>query len=387
MSIPIHRLCIILCALSLASRAIALESNPVTTCAIRWDAWYSNGIDDPARYTAEALSPPRFHPLAPLHATFDSKGAITWSVSAKTFDAEITSAHKAHLCWAYVLYGKNNTIDLSSSMLKGLEYHRRSSIKSEVPYAIITSSSLIGKPGQYQEAATATVDLISDSNYQRVSVRGVSRPLIFLNYGAADLARIFSGSLVKMKEAVDFLRRESTRRDLGNPYIVILSGPASAAEAVRAALDGDAISAYLAGNRKGGIEGWSAFEPTIEAQWDAYDQASPEGAVPTLRSGADIRARCQSPPPFEHRFPAGFNCSQFYVVNPTLSELTLEFRHAHAWLDAHAESGPARLLLVYAWSECDESGNCLMPTIGDPQGAKLSAIASISPASAAGADP
>ena len=32
-------------------------------------------------------------------------------------------------------------------------------------------------------------------------------------------------------------------------------------------------------------------------------------------------------------------------------------------------------MLVYAWSECDESGNCLMPTYGDAAGRKLDAIA------------
>jgi len=32
-------------------------------------------------------------------------------------------------------------------------------------------------------------------------------------------------------------------------------------------------------------------------------------------------------------------------------------------------------MLVYAWSECDESGNCLMPTLGDPAGRKIDAVA------------
>ena len=121
---------------------------------------------------------------------------------------------------------------------------------------------------------------------------------------------------------------------------------------------------------------WAEFEPSIEADWDAFAAASSANAVPTLRSGADIRARCQTPPPFDHRFPPNDKCDN-YTVNPTLEELKGEFRNALLWIERHQEKDPAQLLLVYAWSECDESGNCLMPTYGDPVGEKLRAIREI----------
>src|SRR4051812_10444307 len=78
-------------------------SGPITACAIRWDAWYTNGPNDPAHYMASALSRPEFRALAPLHAKFNSAGEVTWEPTQETFDAEIRAAHKANLCWAYLM--------------------------------------------------------------------------------------------------------------------------------------------------------------------------------------------------------------------------------------------------------------------------------------------
>jgi len=273
------------------------------------------------------------------------------------------------------MYGKNNVIDLTDPMMKGLVFHRTSSIKSEVKYALMTTTGLLGRPGQYIGSAKATVDLLADSNYQRISVGSIDRPLLFLYFDAADLAKTFLGSLVFMKQSLDAIRKLSVDRGLGNPYIVVVLAPAKAAEEIRIALGADSISEYISGERKKGVEQWAEFETSIEADWNAFASATDATTVPTLRSGADIRARCQTPPPWEHRFSPGFDCGNFYVVNPTLAELKKEFQDAAAWVRSHALKDPAGLLLVYAWSECDESGNCLMPTYGDPDGRKLQAIA------------
>jgi hypothetical protein len=353
----------------------AAASNPITPCAIRWDAWYTNGPTDPGGYTAAALSPPQFHNLAPLHAKFDANGKIEWAPSQATFDAEIRAAHGASVCWAYLMYGKNNVIDMNDPLNKGLVFHRSSSIKSQAQYALMTTTALIGRPGQYTDSTKATVDLMADSAYQNVSDRTHKRPLLFLFYEPEDLARIFKGSLATMKQSLDAIRKASVDRGLGNPYIVVLSGPPKTAEDVRTALGADAISEYISGNRKKRIERWAEFEPSIEADWNAYAAATNAAIVPTLRSGADIRARCQTPPPYDHRFPPGFNCGNFYIINPTLAELKTEFQDAATWVRAHPDRDPTGLLLVYAWSECDESGNCLMPTYGDPDGRKLQTIA------------
>ncbi len=162
-------------------------SGPITACAIRWDAWYTNGPNDPAHYMALALSRPEFLALATLHAKFNSAVEITWEPTQETFDAEIHAAHKANLCWAYLMYGKDNVIDLGNSMMRGLAFHRASAIKDLVPYAMMTQSGTLGTAGKYQAAVTAMIELMKDENYQRVTVHGETRPLFFLYYNPADL--------------------------------------------------------------------------------------------------------------------------------------------------------------------------------------------------------
>jgi hypothetical protein len=353
----------------------AQAATPVTPCAIRWDAWYTNGQTDPGHYASDALSLPRWHHLAPIHARFDSAGTITWAPSQETFDAEIRAASSAGLCWAYVMYGQNNIIDLSNPLMRGLAYHRASAIKSSVNYAMIVTADLLGRPGQYESAVQATVRLMRDANYQHVSINGTSRPLLFLLYNATDLGRFFEGSFAKMKEVIDAVRQASADSQLGDPYLVVLSSPAKQAEITRRALGADGISEYVAGTRSGGAQSWAGFEPSIEADWDAYTAATPADAIPTLRSGADIRARCETPPPFDHRF--GQKRCDSYVLNPSAQELKSEFRDSVAWIANHRGRDPANLMVVYSWSECDESGNCLMPTIGDPAGQKLKTISEI----------
>ena len=279
------------------------RENQVTACAIRWDAWYTNGPTDPAHYTSDTLSPPRWHSLAPIHARFNSAGRITWAASQESFDAEIRAASLANLCWAYVMYGKNNIINLSNPLMQGLVYHRASAIKSAVEYAMIVPSDLLGRPGKYESAAHAVVELMRNSDYKHTSVNNsISRPVLFLLYNSIDLERSFGGSLPKMKEVIDAIRRMSIESQIGDPYLVVLLSPARDAEIVRRALGADGISEYIAGTRSGGAQSWSAFEPSIEADWDAYAAATSADAIPTLRSGADIRARCETSPPFDHRF-------------------------------------------------------------------------------------
>jgi hypothetical protein len=355
--------------------ATAAKAGDVTVCAIRWDAWYTNGNSDPAHFTANALSAPQWHQNAPLHAKFDAGGHITWAPSQETFDHEIRVAHKANLCWAYLMYGgQDNVIDLHHPMMQGLAFHRSSKLRGDVKTAMMITTQVIGRSGHYEAAAAAILELLRDDNYQRVNVANASRPLIFLFFDPADLTRLYGGSLAEMKSSIDLIRERSVQARLGNPYIVVVLSPAKQAEAVRAGLGADAISEYVSGTRTGHPEAWKEFEPTIENDWTVYMQTTTGDAIPNLRTGADIRARCEKPPPFEHRFAPGAPCNN-YTTNPTLTELRDEFAHARTWVENPGHKDPARLILVYAWSECDESGNCLMPTVGDPSGRKIDVIA------------
>ena len=203
----------------------------------------------------------------------------------------IRAAAKAHLCWVYLAYGDRGVIDLDHPMMRGLWFHRHSAIKSEVDYAVMTTPSLL-VGGDRRAARQATLNLIADDNYQRTTIAGASRPVLFLYVETSEADR-WIGAAATLRDALDGLRAASRERGLGDPYLVLTLSGADKAEALRAAIGADAISQYVAGRRRG-HEAWAAFEPGIEADWDRYAAATRADVVPTLRSGADIRARCET---------------------------------------------------------------------------------------------
>ena len=361
-----------LAASILGAHSVCAGSRAPVACAIRWDAWYTNGPNEPAHFTAMTLSKPKWHGLAPLHGKFDAAGNVSWAPTQETVDAEIRAAHGANLCWAYLVYGDQNKPDLNDSMMMAFAFHRNSKIKNDVKYALMTATNHIGLQNNFKDAVDLTVQLMADPDYQRIEKSGESRPVLFIYYSEDDVKVRFGGSLPKMKEPIDAIRKQSIETGIGNPYIVVVEQPAAAAESARSALGGDAVSEYISGNRVEPVEQWPKYETTIEADWDRYASPTAGDVVPTLRSGDDARARCETPPPWV-KIPAGDKCNDL-VVSPTVNQLKTEFENAVSWIQIHPGKAPAGLLLVYAWSECDESGNCLMPTYADPKGEKLKAI-------------
>lgn len=347
---------------------------PPQACAIRWDAFYSNGKNEPGEYTARALSAPKWKSRTPLHGVFDSNGRLEWKPSQSTFDAELRAAYRGRLCWAYLAYGNGGSIDLEHPMMRALAFHRRSAIKSLVPYAIMAQARVLGAGGSVAEAAGKLVELFSDKNYLRVTIEGELRPILFLYYDPHEPSSHTESPVDILGSSLTRIRDMSVQRGLGNPYAVVVTSPASEAERVRARIGAEGISQYIAGQRAGRDMRWTEFERTIEDDWERYLAATAADVVPTLRTGADIRARCDTPPPWSPDLAKNKNACGGRIENPSSAELKYEAAKGRAWLARHRERARARLLLLYSWSECDESGNCLMPTYGDPTGNKIRAI-------------
>jgi hypothetical protein len=51
-------------------------------------------------------------------------------------------------------------------------------------------------------------------------------------------------------------------------------------------------------------------------------------------------------------------------------------RAAVEFIDSHDLACPSKVLLIYSWNECEEGG-ALVPSLGDPQGSYLTAIAPV----------
>lgn len=362
-----------LCSIAFLGSANATGS--MTACAIRWDGYYTNGARDPGSWAAKALSKPEWRARAPLHANIDSS-RITWEPSQETFDAEIHAAGQAKLCWAYLAYGTDHAIDLADPMMRGFALQRKSQIKSEVPYALILQGRVLGRTDEYSDAVAKIVSLMHDENYQKAIIAEKTRPLLFFFYAENDIRQSFDGSLKNLSGPFNSIRNSALAEGLGDPYIVVLAWSGVQAEGVRKAIGADAISRYFAGHLNGNVIPWANFESTVEADWDHYSSATKSNVVPALSTGGDMRAMCETPAPWDNRFAPGDKC-QRYAQNPSIGELQTEFRDALGWMQEHRNRDPGRLLLIYSWSECVESGNCLMPTYGDPKGEKLRAVGEV----------
>ena len=202
------------CLSTILAPPLAAGAEPLA-CAIRWDAWYSNGPDEPGAYTAAALSLPAWRSRAPLHGRFGPDGKIVWAATQATFDAEIRAAARAHLCWVYLAYGDHGVIDLDHPMMRALRLHLSSAIRDEAPYALMTTPSLlIG--GDRKAALEATLSLMQRSGYESVAIDGERRPLLFLFFESSQ-AFAETARREALRAALDALRAASRKRGLGKP--------------------------------------------------------------------------------------------------------------------------------------------------------------------------
>ena len=98
--------------------------------------------------------------------------------------------------------------------------------------------------------------------------------------------------------------------------------------------------------------------------------------VPIAMVGWDTRARRAHPVPWERsESTAPPNLRQYYVL-PEPAELGAHLQAAVDYIGRNARACPSQLLLIYSWDECDEGGG-LIPTVEDPSGSYLSAIARV----------
>jgi hypothetical protein len=144
---------------------------------------------------------------------------------------------------------------------------------------------------------------------------------------------------------------------------------------VRTALGADAISAYaiaLPSNINAPYAQLAAFTQLI---WEREALATPAGVVPTVMIGWDTRPRKENPPAYDHSDHSHVDVTA-HIIAPTPAEFAGECQRAVDFIHAHSERCASQLALIYAWNE-DSEGGPLEPTLGDPLGSKLIAIAKV----------
>jgi len=209
------------------------------------------------------------------------------------------------------------------------------------------------------------------SNYQKVSVDGASRPLLYILWDPSHLKWYFDNDTANFKTAMEYLRQQLATRGVGAPYIVVLDGLAGASLARD--IGADAISNYISAFKGG--NGTGPFPYTdLDQQTRKFWKAMADTGVPTIpiaMVGWDNRARQERPPPREHKVPNPNPTRYFTLATPT--ELSAHLQAAVDFIETNKKSCVSKALLIYSWDECDEGGG-IIPTMGDPAGSYISAM-------------
>ncbi|QIO98808.1 glycoside hydrolase family 99-like domain-containing protein [Bradyrhizobium symbiodeficiens] len=253
-----------------------------------------------------------------------------------------------------------------------MNYHRQSSIAGDVNYCLIVTLDTLGRANSFEEAIQAIHSLFSDRNYQRTKD---GRPVLFLYYLDGLLPGFWRSSLENLGKALAALRQKVTTSGDQNPYIILLYGPPTTAESIRARIGADAISTYGINFGPNRSASYKALAKFVESYWADELQATSATVVPTVMIGWDSRPRKENPPAYDKRDYSQISKSAFISL-ATPQDFQDACRQALDFMRSHEDRCPYSLALIYAWNEYSEGG-ALGPTLGDPSASVLRAAGEV----------
>lgn len=359
-------------ALAAAAPRIINPARAASGCiagAIRWDAWYgSTGggtFSNVEKYVEASLGPAYWQFRAPWFANITGPNSIKIGAAQgnkqSIIDLEIQAAHAMGLkYWAYVMYLTPAGLPDVSGQMNAWQLHQSSAYANLMNWCMIFQQP--GNVDGFEGQNAQLVIYMQQANYQKVLG---GRPVFFWFVGAVNST---------WAPAIADLRAKAIAAGLANPYVVILQGQNSGTQAVASAqaVGADAISGY--GIFDNGT--FANLTTYAQNQWNCAGLGQPSSGctpsasssgltyVPNLMMGSDTRPRAEAPtvhstsPPWEN--------NAYHVTPGTNAERVAQIQAAANFVVANPSVCASTLILIYSWSECDEGGGCLMPTIGDP---------------------
>lgn len=333
--------------------------------AIRWDNWYA--LTGPALSVLRSLSNSKYQMRAPVHARIVTPARITFDVSQAVIDAEILAAIRGGISyWAFLLYDPAT----SPTLMVAYDLFQSSSIKNQIKWAMIRQTNDWGTSGNYSTKVALAVSQVTQSNYQLVLT---NRPLVYIYYQDSDITSYWGSSTANFKSALDQFRADVQLAGLGDPYIVLLKGSNYAA--IKTAIGADAVSNYISNFTQRSDAAYTLLDADAQAWWETQRLASGK-VVPVCMAGWSRKPRIERPVAWEVSTQTAYlGLSSGAFSLPTNQELVNHFQAAIDYINAHPTDCDASTALIYAWNESDEGG-WLWPTLGDPTGSRLDAIAS-----------
>lgn len=349
----------------LISISQANAASGIIAGAIRWDAWYNPTAN--SLLAQNNLGPKQFQSRSPINCQLGSQSVNCVGTQA-TMDAEITAAVSGGLkYWAFTQYASN------SSLTTGWNLYQSSSKKNQMNWCWITGLANMGSTGNYTTQINLLAAQMQQTNYQKVTVSATpNRPVIYILWSSSEFASNFGSSYANVTTMFNALRTAVTGAGLGTPYIVIMTSTASASTIITST-SSDALSAYnttLPLLPSALNPSFTLLDTLTQAYWVTMAGAG-QPIVPIAMNGWLPSPRSYHPSTLAPQIPY-IGIDNLYGIS-TNSQLVTHLQAAVTYITANPSIVPSTLLLIYAWTECDEGG-CITPTYGDPTGSKLAAI-------------
>jgi hypothetical protein len=361
-------------AASLAASSMAGCASPlrvknrsgVIAGAIRWDAWYKR--TDASIEAQNSLSSIKYFKRAPFFCKVDADHEVQCRGSAAAMDAEIHAAVRGGLkYWAFDWYAPDTSFRTAWNL------YRESSHRCLINYCGVLGLSWFGavpfSSQKWQAQIRQWATYMREPNYQKLKIGTADRPLLYILWSDTQFKNGFDNKFSNVRLVLSYLRQLVADLGVDAPYVVILDATAGATFMTE--VGADAISSYIS------LFGRETMGPYVDLdrQTRNFWMTMADRGVPTIpiaMVGWDTRARQERPVSWENERPNP-NPTQYYVL-PTPKEFAKHVGAAVDFIHQHTTACPSKALLIYSWDECDEGGS-LIPTLGDPRGSYLAAIA------------
>ncbi len=307
--------------------------------AIRWDAWY--GTKGPSlrssQYTSKALSPAKYHYMAPFFSYIDQNGDVQFpTASQEQFDKEAELAIDAGI--DYFAYVWERLPENSDEVCR--HQHLKSKYKDKLKLCAILQSGIA-----CGENALDLINAMKDPCYLRLD----GRPVLYW-YSAAGAS----------DETIKNLLKLAKENGIDNIYNIAMASPDLNTVAEMLEKGCEAISSYSCNAMCEPNEGEpyaSLAKRVFELNEQMYHYHDRIGVVPLISFGRDSRPRIDNPLPWTmHRY--GFK----FTFDGTEDELYKAAKDNLTYIAQHPENAKPNMALVYSWNEHDE-GSWICPTI------------------------
>ncbi len=353
-------------ATAAVGRKACANTQAVEVGAIRWDAWYSK--TGQSVFPQNNLSSQMYRGRAPIHCTV-SGDTISCTGDQAVLDAEIEAAHRGGVAfWAF------DWDPGELSFRRAWDLYQSSSLNRLVKWCPIAGLGYLGSASgsiaEMDGKAEEWIRLFASPTFHRVVVRSAQRPLFFIFYRPDEMHSYFK-TFDQLFACLTRIKKKALDAGVGEPYFVLFNPALD--KNLFANSGADASSNYIGRFRHEKRGSFLELDRQVRQYWDRM-AATGEEIIPIAQVGWDTRPRHDHPVPWEKsNNPADHD---LYYAIATPDEFAAHMMAAIGFVKNNPTCCAANTVLLYSWSECDEGG-CVMPTLGDPGGEYLAALARV----------